>query len=92
MSSVSLKVLTVILFVLVVIAPAARADRTEEAIEKAAYMNASVVRMYKEGRIEEALNAGERAYKTIAETLGPEHPETATALYNLAVLLQETGE
>ncbi|VAV83688.1 Chemotaxis protein methyltransferase CheR [hydrothermal vent metagenome] len=92
MGRIFLKVFTVSLFVLMVLAPVARADRTEEAIEKAAHMNASVVRMHKEGRIEEALEAGERAYNAIAEMLGLKHPSTATSLHNLAALFQEMGE
>ncbi len=79
-------------FVLMALAATAKAGQTDELIEKAAHRNAAVVRLHKEGRIEEALEAAERAYKVTAETLGLKHAQTATALYNLAALFQEMGE
>ncbi len=84
--------IAMILFALMALVPMARADQTEEAIEKAAQRNAVVVRLHKEGRIDEALEAAERAYKVTAETLGLKHPSTATALHNLAALFEEIGE
>jgi len=92
MNSRFLKLFAIFLFALMVLVPAAGADSTEEAIEKAAEMNGAVVRMHKEGRTEEAVEVGERAYKIIVETLGSNHPSTATALYNLATLYEEMGE
>jgi len=91
--SLLLKSIVVILFAMMVLVSVARAVPTEEAIEKAAHRNAVVVRLHKEGKIDKALEAAERAYKESTETLGLRQPETATAMHNLAVLLfEEMGE
>jgi tetratricopeptide (TPR) repeat protein len=46
------------------------------------------VRLYGQGRFAEAIETAERALKSAEETLGPEHPDVATSLSNLALVLR----
>ena len=46
------------------------------------------VRLYGQGRFAEAIESADRALKSAEESLGPEHPDVATALNNLAEFRQ----
>src|SRR5262245_19538241 len=62
--------------------PAANAKELAEAQR----LNAEVERLYKQGKYGEALPLAERALSLEEQILGPDHPDVATALNNLAGL------
>ncbi|MGE0205772.1 MAG: tetratricopeptide repeat protein, partial [Hyphomicrobiaceae bacterium] len=59
--------------------------------EDSAEINARVVRLYREGRYEEAIPVAERALALREKTLGPDHPDVGTLLNNLAALYRVLG-
>ena len=56
-----------------------------------AALNRHVIQLYRQGRYAEAISFGERALAIYERSLGPDHPETATSLNNLAVLYSATA-
>jgi hypothetical protein len=55
-------------------------------------LRTEIVRHYREGRLEEAAAAARRLLVWQRETLGEGHPDHATGLINLALLLQKQGK
>ena len=55
-------------------------------IQKAEELNKEVTKFYEQGRYAEALPVAEKIRNICEKSLGPEHPETALALNNLAAL------
>ena len=49
-------------------------------------------RLYNQGRISEAVEVAESTLKFAGDVLGPNHPDLATPLNNLALLYQAQGE
>ena len=60
-------------------------------IQEAEALNQQVVDLYARGRYEEAIPRAERALVIREKALGPEHPQTAASLNNLALLYQDAG-
>ena len=60
-------------------------------IEEARALNQQVIDLYAQGRYEEAIPRAERVLTITEKVLGPEHPNTATALSHLAMLYHDTG-
>jgi len=56
-----------------------------------AALNREVVQLYQQGRYAEAISLGERALVICEQALGPDHPNTATSLNNLAGLHESMG-
>jgi len=55
-------------------------------IQEAKELNQEVIRLRKQGQYAEAIPLAERILAICDKSLGPEHPETALALSNLATL------
>ena len=65
----------------------ARADTLVEAKR----LNSEVVRLYEEGQYADAIPLAERSLAIREKALGPDHPDVATALNNLAELYESQG-
>jgi tetratricopeptide (TPR) repeat protein len=55
-------------------------------------MSNEILRLYAEGKYATAIPLAEGEASETAKTLGPDHPDTATSLNNLAALYKATGE
>ncbi len=64
----------------------------ESAVEDAYVLNKQVIQLYGAGRYEEAIPLAQRALAIREKALGPEHPDTAVSLNNLAELYSATGD
>ena len=58
---------------------------------KADELNKRVIELYRAGRYTEAIPLAQQALAIRVKALGPDHPDVATALNNLALLYQEQG-
>jgi tetratricopeptide (TPR) repeat protein len=65
--------------------PAAQQARWEE-------LNARVQDLYALGKYAEATSVAQEALRVAEATFGPEHPDVATSLNNLAMLYQDQGK
>lgn len=63
----------------------------ENSLRKAEELYQEITRHYQQGRYAEALQLAERVLEIIDKALGPEHPDTATSLNNLAGLYHAMG-
>jgi len=61
-------------------------------LEEAKQLDSKVAELYKMGKAEEALPLAKRALVIHEQILGPTHPDTATSLNNLGVLLRAMGD
>ena len=66
-------------------------DAQEGSVQTAEQLTTQVEELYRQGRYEEAIPLAERALAIREKTLAPEHPDTAAAANNLAVLYKATG-
>ncbi|MFM7528002.1 MAG: CHAT domain-containing protein [Nodosilinea sp.] len=64
---------------------------TETRLEQANQLNQQVIELYQAGRYSEAVPLAERALAIREQALGPDHPDTATSLNNLAFLYKSQG-
>ena len=55
-------------------------------------LNQQVQTLFKQGKYQEAIPLAEKAVELAKRVYGPEHPDTAPSLNNLAVLYQDMGE
>ena len=55
-------------------------------------LNQQVQTLFKQGKYQEAIPLAEKAVEIAKRVYGPEHPDTATSLNNLAVLYRDMGE
>ncbi|MBI2265218.1 MAG: CHAT domain-containing protein [Armatimonadetes bacterium] len=55
-------------------------------------LNRQAVTLFRQGKYSEAVTAAEKALKTAESTFGPDHPNTATSLNNLAELYRILGK
>jgi tetratricopeptide (TPR) repeat protein len=60
-------------------------------LEEAVQLNAQVMKLYAAGRFGEAIPLAQKALAIREKALGPEHPDTASSLNNLALLYEATG-
>ncbi len=60
--------------------------------EELKQLNQEVVQLYQKEEYLEAIDVGIQALKLGENTLGPKHPDTASALNNLAVLYDKVGD
>ncbi|MBD2115165.1 MULTISPECIES: tetratricopeptide repeat protein [Cyanophyceae] len=67
------------------------ASATEQALEPANQLNQRVTELYQAGRYGEAIPRAEEALAINEQALGPDHPDTATSLNNLAMLYRSQG-
>jgi tetratricopeptide (TPR) repeat protein len=67
------------------------AQDREAQLAEALRLNQQVIQLYQAGRYSEAIPLAERALAIREKALGPEHPDVAASLNNLAVLYQDTG-
>jgi CHAT domain-containing protein/Tfp pilus assembly protein PilF len=63
----------------------------ENSLQQGNELNQEVIRLYQQGRYSEAIPAAERVVAICEKALGPEHPDTALALNNLAELYRTMG-
>ena len=54
-------------------------------------LNDEVKELYRTGRYARAVVVGKKALKVAEESVGPDHPDVATSLNNLAALYRATG-
>ena len=71
--------------------PAIPAVPASDEAQQADALDAQVKRLYQAGRYAKAIPLAEQALRIREATLGPEHPDTATSLNNLALLYDTTG-
>ncbi len=64
----------------------------ENELEKASVLNEKVEQLYKQGRYTEALPLAQQILEIQKKVLGPEHPNTAQSLNNLAELYRTLGD
>ncbi|MCK5186228.1 MAG: tetratricopeptide repeat protein [Deltaproteobacteria bacterium] len=55
-------------------------------------LNAKVIILYQQGRYSDAANVAKEALKVAKRTFGPDHPDVATSLNNLALLYRSQGK
>ena len=67
------------------------ASAQEEDLAEARSLNDQVLQDYAAGRYQQAIPLAQRALAIREKVLGPEHPDTATSLNNLAGLYRDTG-
>ncbi len=60
--------------------------------QEAQRLNQEVVRLYRQGRYDEALTVAQRALAIREKVLAPEHSDVATSLNNLALLYDTKGD
>ncbi len=60
-------------------------------VQEAKRLDTQAVRSYRAGRVAEATTLAKRSLAIKEKALGPEHPDVATSLNNLAVLYQAQG-
>jgi tetratricopeptide (TPR) repeat protein len=63
-----------------------------EDVEEAKRLQRQADQLYQQGNYTEAASLGERVLTILEKALGPDHPETATALSNLAEAYRSMGE
>ncbi len=63
----------------------------EYSLQKANELSQEVLRLYQQGQYDEAIPLAERILAIREKDLGPEHPDTALALNNLAVFYKTMG-
>jgi tetratricopeptide (TPR) repeat protein len=63
----------------------------EGPLEEAKALDHYLLRLYQQGRFNDPIPLAQRALAIREEVMGPEHPDTATTLNNLAELYRETG-
>jgi tetratricopeptide (TPR) repeat protein len=73
-------------------APGSSAAQSEASPEELAKLQAEVEELHQQGRYSEAIPLATRVLETEEKTLGPEHPDVARSLDNLASLHQATGD
>ena len=55
-------------------------------------LNDEVQELYRTGQYARAVVVGKKALKVAEEIVGPDHPDVATSLNNLALLYRATGQ
>ena len=78
-----------LLIVLLITSFSMAAHAQEELWEQ---LNSKVVKLYQQGRYAEAAKVAEEALTVAEKTFGPEHPDVATSLNNLAELYRAQGK
>jgi CHAT domain-containing protein/Tfp pilus assembly protein PilF len=68
-----------------------QAQEAAHSIQEADHLSARVTELYGQGRYREAIPLAQRAQAINEKVLGAEHPQTASALNNLAELYEATG-
>ncbi len=81
----------VVVAALLLLGSAALAQQATESAQVEA-LNADVDRLYREGRVDEAIALAERALSIQERTLGPEHPGIVNAINNLALLYRAADD
>ena len=77
-----------LIFILVFLFPPPSPAQSTDDAKK---LNGQLIQLYKEGRYKEAIPIAEKALAVREKALGPDHPNTAMSLNNLAVLYTSTG-
>jgi copper chaperone CopZ len=65
--------------------------QTDQSIRELREQSSLLKRLYTDGRYREAVNIAERIRSSAVRTFGPEHPDTAMALENLAEVYEKAG-
>ena len=64
----------------------------ENDLDKAKFLNQQVIKLYKQGRYQEAIKVAQQTLTIQEKALGPDHPDVATSLNNLALLYKTLGD
>ena len=67
-------------------------DSKDRLLKEAEALNQEVVGLSNEGKYREAISVAEKALAITEKALGPEHPDLATSLNELALLYETTGQ
>jgi CHAT domain-containing protein/Tfp pilus assembly protein PilF len=68
------------------------ATEKDRALQEARNLLAEFLRLYRAGKYDEALPLAERALEIREKALGPDHPDIARSLNNLAILYHHKGD
>ncbi|MEN9215954.1 MAG: tetratricopeptide repeat protein, partial [Gloeomargarita sp. HHBFW_bins_162] len=60
-------------------------------LQEAERLNQKVIQLYNQGRYSEAIPLAQRSLAILEKALGPDHPDVATSLNNLAGLYESQG-
>src|SRR4030042_1721628 len=63
-----------------------------QSLDDGARLNQQFIQLYRQGRYKEAIPFAERALSIYEKALGPDHPNVAISLNNLAVIYQALGD
>ena len=66
------------------------ADKQDD-LAKLSSLNKQVTELYQAGKFNEAIPIAQESLELSEKALGPDHPDTATALNNLAALYHSHG-
>ena len=65
---------------------------TPQSLEEADRLDQQVVKLYRQGRYQEAISIARRVAQIKEKALGQDHPDVATSLNNLALLYDSLGD
>jgi len=83
----------IILVILAILIPMPAFGQTpEQSMKEAQALNQRVVELYQAGKYAEAIPLAEKSLRLTEKSLGPDHPDVATALNNLAGFYQAMGD
>jgi CHAT domain-containing protein/Tfp pilus assembly protein PilF len=88
-------ILSILVYVLLaIIAPQALAQlaQADDPLAEAKQLNAKCIELYRAGKYDAAIEQCQRALSLREKALGPEHPDVATSLNNLAMLNYSKGD
>lgn len=64
----------------------------QDSLQEASTLNEQVAKLYQQGQYREAIPLAQRVLEIYEKVLGPEHPDTAAALNNLALFYDTTND
>jgi tetratricopeptide (TPR) repeat protein len=83
---VVIRCIRVFLFVALILSAVQPVYSQENDLDKAKALNQQIIKLYRQGRYKEAVKVAQQALAIDEKTLGPEHPDVALSLNNLALL------
>ncbi len=86
------KGLRIFLFSVLLFSVVQPAYSQEKNLDKAGALNQQVIKLHSQGRYQEAIKIAQQALVTREKALGPDHPDVALSLNNLAELYKSLGD
>jgi tetratricopeptide (TPR) repeat protein len=84
--------LRIFLFTILILSVVYPTYSQENDSEKAKALNQQVIKLYRQGRYQEAIKIAEKVLAISEKALGPDHPRVATSLNALALLYYSLGD